>query len=57
MNQKKETKPTLPAYQTPQIITFTDDQLLEELGPARAHTSGAYKTFELSSGGSIRGIY
>jgi hypothetical protein len=25
---------TLPVYETPQVVTYTDEQILEELGPA-----------------------
>lgn len=28
-------KPTLPVYEAPQVITYTDEQILEELGPAQ----------------------
>ncbi len=31
---------TLPQYETPLIITYTDEQILEELGPARTQLSG-----------------
>jgi len=30
---KEEMK--LPVYEAPQIITYTDEQILEELGPAQ----------------------
>ena len=26
----------LPVYQAPEVITFTDEEILEELGPAQA---------------------
>jgi len=28
-------KLTLPVYEAPQVITYTDEQILEELGPAQ----------------------
>jgi len=33
MEEKK-----LPAYEAPKVITYTDEELLEEMGPA--HTQG-----------------
>ncbi|MBM2832959.1 MAG: hypothetical protein HW406_120 [Candidatus Brocadiaceae bacterium] len=27
----------LPAYEAPKVITYTDAELLEELGPAQTH--------------------
>jgi hypothetical protein len=27
---------SLPAYEVPRVITYTDEEILEELGPARA---------------------
>lgn len=33
-NQEETTQ--LPQYQPPQVITYTDGQILEELGPAQA---------------------
>lgn len=33
MEEKK-----LPAYEAPKVITYTDEELLEEMGPA--HTTG-----------------
>jgi hypothetical protein len=38
MEEKK-----LPAYEAPKVITYTDEELLEELGPAHAHS---YCNFE-----------
>jgi hypothetical protein len=32
MNEKVE---TLPAYEPPQIVTYTEEDILEELGPAQ----------------------
>ena len=32
MEEKK-----LPAYEAPKVITYTDEELLEELGPAHTH--------------------
>jgi len=29
----------LPAYQPPAVITYTDEQLLDQLGPAQARPS------------------
>jgi hypothetical protein len=29
----------LPEYETPQVVTFHEDDLIEELGPAQACTS------------------
>jgi len=26
---------TLPVYEEPQVVTYTDEQILEELGPAQ----------------------
>jgi hypothetical protein len=26
---------TLPAYEAPEVITYTDEEILEELGPAQ----------------------
>lgn len=34
----------LPEYEAPTIVTFTDEELLEELGPAQALVSGATGT-------------
>jgi len=31
---------TLPRYETPLIITYTNEEILEELGPARTQLSG-----------------
>lgn len=28
-------KLNLPVYETPQVVTYTDEQILEELGPAQ----------------------
>ncbi|MDM8526908.1 hypothetical protein QUF58_01745 [Anaerolineales bacterium HSG24] len=35
VTQVEETK--LPVYEIPTIVTFTDDEILEELGPAQAN--------------------
>jgi len=35
VTQVEETK--LPVYEAPTIVTFTDDDILEELGPAQAN--------------------
>jgi hypothetical protein len=32
---------TLPRYEAPVIITYTNEEILEELGPARTQLSGA----------------
>lgn len=40
----------LPEYETPKIVTYTDDELFEMLGPAHASTSGAI------SGDSVGGF-
>lgn len=32
---------TLPQYEPPVVITYSDEQILEELGPARTIISGA----------------
>ena len=32
---------TLPVYESPQIVTYTEEDVLEELGPAQTLTSGA----------------
>ena len=37
MNEKVE---TLPAYEKPRIVTYTEEDVLEELGPAQTMTSG-----------------
>jgi len=31
----------LPEYEAPQVITFTDEEILEELGPAQAGYIGS----------------
>lgn len=36
MEEKK-----LPEYESPKIVTYTDEELLEMLGPAHASISGA----------------
>jgi len=38
MNEKVE---TLPAYEPPKIVTYTEEDVLEELGPAQTSLSGA----------------
>ncbi len=35
----KETQEKKPEYEAPQIITYTEEELLEELGPAQANMS------------------
>ena len=30
----------LPAYEVPEVISYTDEELLEEIGPAQAQTYG-----------------
>ena len=30
----------LPAYEVPQVISYTDEEILEVLGPAQANVSG-----------------
>ena len=35
MEEKK-----LPVYEVPEVITYTDEQILEELGPAQAIYGG-----------------
>ena len=35
----------LPVYEAPQIITYTDEQILEELGPAQTMYGGLQKNF------------
>ena len=37
-NKKSETK-KLPVYEVPQVTSYTDKEILEELGPALAVTS------------------
>jgi hypothetical protein len=46
MNKSTGNRPMieLPEYETPAIVTFTDEELLEELGPAQALVSGASGT-------------
>lgn len=39
MTNKKEKPQTLPRYQKPRVTSFTEAQLLEELGPAQALVS------------------
>jgi hypothetical protein len=31
---------TLPKYEPPVVLTYTDEEILEELGPARAGSNG-----------------
>jgi len=31
---------TLPQYEPPVVLTYTDEEILDELGPARTNTSG-----------------
>lgn len=38
-NASEETK-ELPVYEVPQVISYTDEEILEVLGPAQANTSG-----------------
>ena len=33
----------LPEYKAPQVITYTDEEILEELGPAQASSYGGGK--------------
>lgn len=47
MEKKKLFKPStsgetekLPAYEVPQVISYTDEEILELLGPVQANTSG-----------------
>ena len=46
-NRQSQTDPTpsveLPAYEPPAVISYTDQQLLEALGPAQA--GGIYSPF------------
>jgi hypothetical protein len=39
----KETQ--LPVYEAPQVITYTDEQILEELGPAQTLYGGMQTSF------------
>lgn len=32
---------TLPQYEPPVVLTYTDEEILNELGPARTMVSGA----------------
>jgi hypothetical protein len=36
----------LPAYEVPMVITYTDEAILEELGPAQANTYEVDNPFE-----------
>jgi hypothetical protein len=29
----------LPVYEAPEVVTYTDEEILEELGPAQANAS------------------
>jgi hypothetical protein len=33
----------MPEYEAPQVITYTDEEILEELGPAQASSYGGGK--------------
>ena len=35
---EKAKEPPLPEYETPQVTTYTDEEILEEMGPAQAVT-------------------
>jgi hypothetical protein len=37
MEERKEQR---PAYEAPQVITYTEEEILEELGPAQAMVYG-----------------
>jgi len=37
MNENEE---MLPAYESPKIVTYTEEDVLEELGPAQTSMSG-----------------
>jgi hypothetical protein len=37
----------LPAYETPTVVTYTDEEILEELGPARAGQNPGDGVFDL----------
>lgn len=36
----QEAEPELPSYEAPQVVTYHDDDLLAELGPAQACSFG-----------------
>jgi len=36
MNLTEDIQKELPIYEIPQVTTYTDDTILEELGPAQA---------------------
>jgi hypothetical protein len=38
--QEPKNQPDLPAYELPVVVTYTDEQLLEALGPAQAQPYG-----------------
>ncbi|ETX00577.1 MAG: hypothetical protein ETSY2_38770 [Candidatus Entotheonella gemina] len=41
MEDKKQLKDnSLPEYEPPKVITYTDEEILEELGPAQAGQVG-----------------
>jgi hypothetical protein len=42
MNEKEE---TLPAYEPPKIVTFTEEDVLEELGPAQTQYGGTRPSY------------
>jgi hypothetical protein len=35
----------LPEYEAPQVVTYTDDQILEELGPAQTLYGGTQQSY------------
>jgi hypothetical protein len=45
----KVVKELLPTYEVPTIITYTDEAILEELGPAQANTYEVDNPFDSGS--------
>ena len=41
---EQEMEPELPPYEPPQVVTYRDDDLLAELGPAQACSFGGSVT-------------
>ena len=43
----------LPVYEMPKVITYTDEEILEELGTAQAYGGGTIPTTEPPPSGNV----
>ncbi|MDM8526905.1 hypothetical protein QUF58_01730 [Anaerolineales bacterium HSG24] len=46
VEDKVKVEETLPVYEVPTVTTYTDEAILEELGPAQANTYEVDNPFE-----------